>query len=79
MMEWLLNIQQAVKSMQGVVGRLHYGGASLLQLFISFSFYFSTTASELNVFFPPLLYSHNLIFPAVFSSPISSFLARLLL
>lgn len=28
MMEWLLNIQQAVKSMQGVVGRLLlYGGA----------------------------------------------------
>lgn len=36
MMEWLLNIQQAVKSMQGVVGRLlHYGGASVLHLFIS--------------------------------------------
>lgn len=41
-MEWPLNIQQAVKSMQGVVGRLHYGGASVLHLFISFSFYFST-------------------------------------
>lgn len=45
MMEWLLNIQQAVKSMQGVVGRLHYGGASVLHLFVSFSFYFSSTAS----------------------------------
>lgn len=36
MMEWLLNIQQAAKSMWGVVGRLlHYGGASVLHLFIS--------------------------------------------
>lgn len=36
MMEWLLNIQQEVKSMQGVVGRLlHYGGPSVLHLFIS--------------------------------------------
>lgn len=36
MMEWLLNIQQAAKNMQGVVGRLlHYGGASVLHLFIS--------------------------------------------
>lgn len=37
MMEWLLNIQQAVKSMRGVVGRLlYYGCASVLHLFISF-------------------------------------------
>lgn len=39
MMEWLLNIQQAAASMQGVVGRLlRYGGASGL---FTFSFRFS--------------------------------------
>lgn len=57
MMEWLLNIQQAAKSMQGVVGRLlHYGGASVLHLFISlfFPFYFSTTASQQSLVRCPL-------------------------
>ena len=67
-MEWLLNIQQAVKNMQGVVGRLlHYGGASLLHLFISlFPSIFGTIASQqcvvcCAVFFPQSFIFHHFI------------------
>lgn len=69
MMEWLLNIQQAVKSMQGVVGRLHYGGASVLHLFISPLFsilvprLLSSVSSVPLVFFSVTLSRHSFILP----------------
>lgn len=62
MMEWLLNIQQAAKSMQGVVGRLlHYGGASELHLFISLFF-------PLSILDPQHLSSHLCVAPFQFPS-----------
>lgn len=67
MMEWLLNIQQAVKSMQGVVGRLHYGGASVLHLFISSLFSILVPRLLSSVSSVPLVFFLSL-FPDIFSS-----------
>lgn len=70
MMEWLLNIQQAVKSMQGVVGRLYYGGTSVLFFFL-FSFHGFWTVSCL---LPQSFNCHSFTFPADSSSfpPVSA-------
>lgn len=70
MMERLLNIQQAVKSMQGVVGRLHYGGASVLHLFISSLFSILVPRLLSSVSSVPLVFfCHS--FPTSFLLPVS--------
>lgn len=69
MMEWLLNIQQAVKSMQGVVGRLLYGGASVLRHFFFFLFWFHsfwTLSCLLPCFFNLFPSGHSVDIPCSF-------------